>query len=75
MSKLLSNPTTSDEPLPEDVKLRSISGVRVLSQCEVHTFVNEKQKKRMEVYKWSVKYFEDEDRWTTHVLKCLVKNV
>lgn len=38
----------------------------------------DKQPKRMDVNKRSVKYFEDEGiggRWTTHVFHYLVKNV
>ncbi|KAH7704950.1 hypothetical protein AAVH_27850 [Aphelenchoides avenae] len=89
MPKLLSNPTMADEPLPEAEadaeRLKSnnrwIRGVRVLSQCEMHTFVNMKHQKRMEVRKWNVKHFvheAEEDHFghsTTHILQCLVKSV
>ncbi|KAH7701722.1 hypothetical protein AAVH_31141, partial [Aphelenchoides avenae] len=85
--KQLSNPTMADEPLPEAEaeRLRSndikqwICGIRVLSECEMHSFVNVQHRKLMEVKKWSVKYFggcdDYFDRSTTHILQCLVKNV
>ncbi|KAH7697303.1 hypothetical protein AAVH_35614, partial [Aphelenchoides avenae] len=52
--KLLSKPTKIDMPLPKnDLTTWLTRDVHRVSQCEAHSFVNSKQRKRMEVYKWS----------------------
>ncbi|KAH7695751.1 hypothetical protein AAVH_22847 [Aphelenchoides avenae] len=57
--KKLSNPTKVDVPLPENDFTRRCARFfnrRVCHQCEMHSFVNLKQWKRMDVHKWRVDY-------------------
>ncbi|KAH7707804.1 hypothetical protein AAVH_24959 [Aphelenchoides avenae] len=74
--KQLRKPTKVDMALPKnDLTAWITCGVHQVSQCEVHSFVSKKQRKRMEVYKWSVEYERFDRRLTAHVLMCLVKDL
>ncbi|KAH7708179.1 hypothetical protein AAVH_24583, partial [Aphelenchoides avenae] len=69
--KRLSKPTKTDVPLPKtDVIEWATRDVLRMIHCEMQAFVNEKQSKRMDVYKWSAEYDYGGDRGTTHVLQC-----
>ncbi|KAH7719690.1 hypothetical protein AAVH_12807 [Aphelenchoides avenae] len=70
VSKRLRKPTKVDRPLPKSEMPYWLTPARV-SECEMYSFVNANHWKRMEVYKWTV----EEDRCTTHVLECLVKDL
>ncbi|KAH7701721.1 hypothetical protein AAVH_31140 [Aphelenchoides avenae] len=76
MPKLLNSPRKTDKPLPEAAMLSWIRDAHRVSECQMHSFVNETQWKRMEVCKWSVGHDRTNDSrpWTMHVLQCLVKN-
>ncbi|KAH7699833.1 hypothetical protein AAVH_33059 [Aphelenchoides avenae] len=75
--KQLSSPTKIDVPLPKtNLSAYITSLVHQVTQCEVHSFVNKKQWKRMDVYKWRVvEDHYDGHRRTTHILQFLVKNL
>ncbi|KAH7676154.1 hypothetical protein AAVH_41937, partial [Aphelenchoides avenae] len=74
--KLLSKPSKSDMRLPKnDLTAWLIRDGHEVSPCEMHSFVSSKQRKRMDVYKWSVHYDLWGSRRMTHVLQCLVKTL
>ncbi|KAH7703640.1 hypothetical protein AAVH_29189 [Aphelenchoides avenae] len=66
-------PTKIDLPLPENTLTAGL--IHQMSPCEVHSFANMKQQKRLEVHKWT---FEDicwNSRGTIHILQCRVDNL
>ncbi|KAH7707613.1 hypothetical protein AAVH_25143 [Aphelenchoides avenae] len=74
--KQLSKPTKIGMLLPENGLTEwLIPFVHRVSQCEMQSFVNTKQWKRMEVFEWSAEYYPDRSLCTTHLLQCLVKNL
>ncbi|KAH7700937.1 hypothetical protein AAVH_31940, partial [Aphelenchoides avenae] len=74
--KKLSKPTKTDTPLPKfEMVMAWIPAVHRVSQCEKHSFVDKKKRKRMEVYKWSVEYDLWSHRRTTHILQCRVESL
>ncbi|KAH7699832.1 hypothetical protein AAVH_33058 [Aphelenchoides avenae] len=46
-----------------------------VTPCEMHSFVNARQWKRMDVYKWSVEFERFDSRRTAHILQRLVKDL
>ncbi|KAH7698833.1 hypothetical protein AAVH_34069 [Aphelenchoides avenae] len=74
--KQLSKSTKTDSSLPEIGWDASFTHYVHKAQCEMYSFVNTKQRKRLEVYKWRSKdlYFFCL-RHETHVLHCRVKNL
>ncbi|KAH7691329.1 hypothetical protein AAVH_40157 [Aphelenchoides avenae] len=76
--KKLSNTTKVDVPLPEN-NFTAWYGrhlIRRVSQCEMRSFENTKQWKRMDVLKWSVEYARVGDGpITNHVFLFRVKNL
>ncbi|KAH7687732.1 hypothetical protein AAVH_40719 [Aphelenchoides avenae] len=74
--KQLKEPTKVDVPLPKNDLTKWITRyVHKVTQCEMHSLVNKKQRKRMDLYKWTVEYEDEEDRHTAHVLQCRVKSL
>lgn len=74
--KQLRKPTKVDTALPiSETVMPAILDVHQVTQCEKHSFVNSKQRKRMDVYKWSVKYDSSYGRRTAHVLQCYVESL
>ncbi|KAH7662590.1 hypothetical protein AAVH_43448, partial [Aphelenchoides avenae] len=73
--KQLKEPTKIDLPLPENDLTEFLTNVvHRVTQCEMHSLVNAKQCKRMELHKWTVEYDEGRRRWTSHFLQCRVQN-
>ncbi|KAH7700619.1 hypothetical protein AAVH_32257 [Aphelenchoides avenae] len=74
--KRLSKPTKTDMPLPKtDMTEWATRDTHRVIHCEMHAFVNEKQWKRMDVYKWSAERNHDSSRCTVHVLQCRMVNL
>ncbi|KAH7702348.1 hypothetical protein AAVH_30495, partial [Aphelenchoides avenae] len=74
--KQLREPSKIDMPLPKNDLPEYLSRYDVqVSQCEMHSFVNKKQWKRMDVYKWSLEYELFDGRFTEQILHCRVKNL
>ncbi|KAH7695119.1 hypothetical protein AAVH_37827 [Aphelenchoides avenae] len=74
--KQLSKPTKSDMNLPENGLSGFITRMdHHVVQCEMYSFVNERQCKRMDVYKWSVGYNDGYGRRTAHLLQCRLENL
>ncbi|KAH7701622.1 hypothetical protein AAVH_31242, partial [Aphelenchoides avenae] len=69
----LKKPTKIDMPLPKiDLTAWLIHTVHQMSQCETNSFVNAKQWKQMDVYKWTIDYDNVYyGRITTDILQCL----
>ncbi|KAH7678390.1 hypothetical protein AAVH_41711 [Aphelenchoides avenae] len=71
--KRLNKPTKADVPLPFNHLTEWLTHyAHRVSRCETHSFVNAKQCKRMEAYKWTVEYDEGYGPHTTHMLQCRV---
>ncbi|KAH7698547.1 hypothetical protein AAVH_34360 [Aphelenchoides avenae] len=66
-----------DLPLPKiDLTAAITHNVHEVSQREMHFFVNPKQRKRMDVFKWRAEYVSSFGRrHTSHVLQCRVTNL
>ncbi|KAH7695671.1 hypothetical protein AAVH_37266, partial [Aphelenchoides avenae] len=76
MPKQLNKLTEIDLPVPKNNLIWLLYGSNHrVTQCETQSFVNKKQWKRMEVFKWSVEYPAGLRNTTTHLLQCLVKNL
>ncbi|KAH7698694.1 hypothetical protein AAVH_34210, partial [Aphelenchoides avenae] len=72
----LKKPTKVDMPLPKNHLTALLTReFHQVTHCEMHSLVNAKQRKRMELVKWTVEYEEEEDRHTAHVLQCRVGNL
>ncbi|KAH7699837.1 hypothetical protein AAVH_12963 [Aphelenchoides avenae] len=72
MPKQLSNPTEINLPVPYDeVAAGLIPADR--HECEMYSFVNTKQRKRMEVYNWTLDYGPHEV--PTYIFKCYMKDL
>ncbi|KAH7724710.1 hypothetical protein AAVH_07851 [Aphelenchoides avenae] len=77
LPKLLNKPTKADVPLPYNDLTAWLTGCYThrVSRCETHSFVNAKQCKRMEVYKWTVEYVNGSGYHTSHMLQCRLENL
>ncbi|KAH7714231.1 hypothetical protein AAVH_18419 [Aphelenchoides avenae] len=65
-----------DVPIPKtDMVMYLVPRDHIVSRCEVQTFTNAHQSKRMEVHTWSMKYWGHSSRVTTHILLCRLTNV
>ncbi|KAH7687731.1 hypothetical protein AAVH_40718, partial [Aphelenchoides avenae] len=74
--KQLKEPTKVDMPLPKnDLTALLTREFHQVTHCEMRSLVNAKQRKRMELVKWTVEYEDEEDRHTAHVLQCRVKSL
>lgn len=74
--KQLKKPTKVDVPLlKNDLTAWITRNIHRAFPCEMHSFVNKKQWKRIELYKWTVKCGVGRHCITTHVLQCRLENL
>ncbi|KAH7696510.1 hypothetical protein AAVH_36419 [Aphelenchoides avenae] len=74
--KQLRKPTKTEVSLlKSDLPAWITKYVYRVSECQMHSFVNQKQWQRMDVYKWSVEFERPDGRFTLQILHCRVKNL
>ncbi|KAH7697838.1 hypothetical protein AAVH_35075, partial [Aphelenchoides avenae] len=69
-------PIKIDVPLPKNYLTALLARYDLeVTQCETQFFDNTMQWKRMELYKWTVKYDRGDRRRTAPIFQCLVKHL
>ncbi|KAH7707797.1 hypothetical protein AAVH_24952 [Aphelenchoides avenae] len=74
--KRLTQPTTTNVPIPRaDFVTCRVSGNYKVSHCDLYSFPIAKQRKRMDIFKWTTDYEHHTGRLTTkHAFVCELKN-